>query len=240
VSSAGAVRIIRQAKERGVKVTAETAPQYLLLTDEALRGFETSYKVNPPLRSAEDVAAVRAGLRDGTIDVVFARPPFDLAHVDVALLYRERIVAVLSEDHPLAAAPSIRIRDIAGETLLLWDRHMMPVLHDRILNAYASAGVRPKTLPTPEVGPHNHAGLMLVASGKGIYLCIGVPLTSPQPAGGIAVVPVSDPEATIDVCIAWRKGETSQKILRFLDCVWKTFPQPTVEATAPTASRRAS
>ncbi|HTZ39385.1 MAG TPA: dihydroorotase [Syntrophales bacterium] len=70
VSSTGAVRIIRQAKERGVKVTAETAPQYLLLTDEALKGFETSYKVNPPLRSAEDVAAVRAGLRDGTIDVI--------------------------------------------------------------------------------------------------------------------------------------------------------------------------
>jgi dihydroorotase len=70
VSSAGSVRIIRQARERGVKVTAETAPQYLLLTDDALRGFETSYKVNPPLRSAEDVAAVRAGLRDGTIDVI--------------------------------------------------------------------------------------------------------------------------------------------------------------------------
>jgi len=70
VSSAGAVRILRQARERGVRVTAETAPQYLLLTDEALKGFDTSCKVNPPLRSAEDVAAVRAGLRDGTIEVI--------------------------------------------------------------------------------------------------------------------------------------------------------------------------
>jgi dihydroorotase len=70
VSSAGAVRIIRQARERGVKVTAETAPHYLLLTDEALKGFETSFKVSPPLRSAGDVAAVRAGLRDGTIEVI--------------------------------------------------------------------------------------------------------------------------------------------------------------------------
>ena len=70
VSSAGAVRIIRQARERGVKVTAETAPHYLLLTDEALKDFGTSFKVNPPLRSAEDVAAVRAGLRDGTIEVI--------------------------------------------------------------------------------------------------------------------------------------------------------------------------
>jgi dihydroorotase len=70
VSSAGAVRIIRQARERGVRVSAETAPHYLLLTDEALKGFDTSCKVNPPLRSAEDVAAVRAGLRDGTIEVI--------------------------------------------------------------------------------------------------------------------------------------------------------------------------
>ena len=64
------MRIIRQARERGVKVTAETAPHYLLLTDEALKDFGTSFKVSPPLRSAEDVAAVRAGLRDGTIEVI--------------------------------------------------------------------------------------------------------------------------------------------------------------------------
>jgi dihydroorotase len=70
VSSAGAVRIIRQARERGVKVTAETAPHYLLLNDEDLKGYDTAYKVNPPLRSAEDVAAVRSGLRDGTIEVI--------------------------------------------------------------------------------------------------------------------------------------------------------------------------
>jgi dihydroorotase len=70
VSTAGAVRLIREAKARGVRVTAETAPHYFSLTDEAIRTFDTNAKVYPPLRGAEDVAAVRQGLHDGTIDLI--------------------------------------------------------------------------------------------------------------------------------------------------------------------------
>ncbi len=70
VSTAGAVRLIREAKARGVCVTAETAPHYFSLTDEAVRGFDTNAKVYPPLRGADDVTAVREGLRDGTLDVI--------------------------------------------------------------------------------------------------------------------------------------------------------------------------
>jgi dihydroorotase len=70
VSTAGAVRMVRDAKARGVRVTAETCPHYFLLTDEAVRGYNTLAKMNPPLRSADDIAAIRAGLADGTIDVI--------------------------------------------------------------------------------------------------------------------------------------------------------------------------
>lgn len=70
VSTAGAVEIIRQAKARGVKVTAEVTPHHLTLTDEAVRGFDTNTKVNPPLRTADDIKALIAGLQDGTIDVI--------------------------------------------------------------------------------------------------------------------------------------------------------------------------
>jgi len=70
VSTKGAIRIIRNAKARGVKVTCETAPHYFSLTDEAVRGYETNAKMNPPLRSAEDVASIKAGLKDGTIDAI--------------------------------------------------------------------------------------------------------------------------------------------------------------------------
>ncbi len=70
VSTAECVRLIREAKARGIRVTAETAPHYFTLTDEAVREFDVHAKVNPPLRGVEDVAAVREGLRDGTIDVI--------------------------------------------------------------------------------------------------------------------------------------------------------------------------
>jgi dihydroorotase len=70
VSTKGSVRIVREAKARGVKVTCETAPHYFSLTDDAVRGYNTNAKMNPPLREADDVAAIKAGLADGTIDAI--------------------------------------------------------------------------------------------------------------------------------------------------------------------------
>jgi dihydroorotase len=70
VSSLGAVRILREAKSRGIAVTAEVTPHHLLLTHAALLGYDTGCKVNPPLREGEDVAAVREALADGTIDCI--------------------------------------------------------------------------------------------------------------------------------------------------------------------------
>jgi dihydroorotase len=70
LSTAGAVDIVREAKARGVRVTAEVTPHHLLLTDEKALGYDARFKVNPPLRSQEDVLAVRAGLSDGTIEIV--------------------------------------------------------------------------------------------------------------------------------------------------------------------------
>ena len=70
VSTAGSVRLIREAKKRGLKVTAETAPHYFTLTDESLQGYDTNFKINPPLRCPDDLAAIKEGLADGTLDVI--------------------------------------------------------------------------------------------------------------------------------------------------------------------------
>jgi dihydroorotase len=70
VSTASGVRMIREAKARGVKVTAETCPHYFTLTEEACLGYDTNAKMNPPLRTQQDVAAVIDGLRDGTLDMI--------------------------------------------------------------------------------------------------------------------------------------------------------------------------
>jgi dihydroorotase len=70
VSTAGAVALIREAKRRGVKVTAEAAPHHFTLTDEALKDYDTNAKVNPPLRTLADLNAVRQGLKDGSLDAI--------------------------------------------------------------------------------------------------------------------------------------------------------------------------
>ncbi|HVM21262.1 MAG TPA: dihydroorotase [Egibacteraceae bacterium] len=70
VSTAGAVELIRQAKQRGVRVTAEAAPHHFTLTEDNATTYDPVYKVNPPLRGKEDIEAIRAGLADGTIDAI--------------------------------------------------------------------------------------------------------------------------------------------------------------------------
>ncbi len=70
VSTVGSVRMVREAKARGVPVTAEACPHHFSLTDEAVRSFNANAKMNPPLRTDEDVQAIKDGLRDHTIDIV--------------------------------------------------------------------------------------------------------------------------------------------------------------------------
>jgi dihydroorotase len=70
VSTAGSVEILRDAKRKGLRVTAEVCPHHLLLTHDLAASYDPVFKVNPPLRTAQDVAALRAGLVDGVIDVV--------------------------------------------------------------------------------------------------------------------------------------------------------------------------
>lgn len=90
VSTAGSVEVIRWAKAQGIDVTAEVTPHHLILTTDLLAGYDPTYKVNPPLRPAEDVEALRAALADGTIDAVatdhapHARHDKEHAFVDAA------------------------------------------------------------------------------------------------------------------------------------------------------------
>ena len=70
VSTEGSVNMIRDAKSRGINVTAETCPHYFSITEESVMGYDTNCKVNPPLRTERDVSAIKGGLKDGTIDVI--------------------------------------------------------------------------------------------------------------------------------------------------------------------------
>lgn len=107
VSTEGSVRIIREAKERGINVTAETCPHYFSITEKAVEGYNTNAKVNPPLRTDKDVNAIKQGLKDGTIDVIatdhaphhrdeklkeFDRSPSGISGLETALSLSLRLV----------------------------------------------------------------------------------------------------------------------------------------------------
>ncbi|TAL23891.1 MAG: dihydroorotase [Nitrospirae bacterium] len=70
VSTEGSVRLVRQAKGRGINVTAETCPHYFSIMEDAVKGYNTNAKVNPPLRTKKDIEAIKQGLKDGIIDVI--------------------------------------------------------------------------------------------------------------------------------------------------------------------------
>ena len=137
LSSRRSIELVRQAKQRGVRVTCETCPHYFTLTDEAVRGYETRAKVNPPLKTADDVTAIIEGLRDGTIDTIatdhaphaawkkaaeFDQAPFGLVGLETALALA--ITQLIEPGHltwpqlveKMARQPA-RVLGIAGGTL---------------------------------------------------------------------------------------------------------------------------
>ncbi len=116
VSTAGSVRLIRDAKMRGLRVTAETAPHYFTLTDECLQDYDTSYKVNPPLRSATDIAAIKEGLADGTIDALACdHAPHARTDKEVEFAYAANGISGLETSLGLSL-------NLVHEGILTWER----------------------------------------------------------------------------------------------------------------------
>jgi len=126
ISTAGSVRMVREAKGRGIHVTAEACPHHFLLTEELVRGYNTHAKMNPPLRTWTDVQAIKEGLRDGTIDVIatdhaphatqekqqdFTEAPFGIVGLETALpltlgLVEEGILSLEQAVQKLTSAPA--------------------------------------------------------------------------------------------------------------------------------------
>lgn len=131
VSTAGSVRLIREAKSRGVPVTAEVTPHHFTLTDLAVEGYSTATKVNPPLRGEADVAAIREAIADGTIDVIatdhaphttedkdveYDRAPFGIVGLETAvgLVWTELVGKGVISPARAVAMMTVRPAEILG------------------------------------------------------------------------------------------------------------------------------
>ena len=102
ISTAGSVALIREAKKRGIPVSAETAPHYFTLNEELVSTFDPVYKVNPPLRRPEDIEAIKAGLGDGTIDVIASdHAPHSAVEKDLEFEYAANGIIGLESSLPL-------------------------------------------------------------------------------------------------------------------------------------------
>jgi len=165
-------------------------------------------------------------LRERSIDVGFLRPPVDSSHLQSELLFKEQFLVFLKKSNPLAKRRKLRLKQIAHEPLLLNKPSVSTGVYDKALDLYKRAGITPTVIHT-DTAPYEEAGTVLVTSGKGIYLGVGAVLGHPELGSGVAVVPLDEPDATIEVHAAWRKNEKSQAVLAFLNSVrrvLKGFP----------------
>jgi dihydroorotase len=147
VSTLGAVRILREAKSRGIAVTAEVTPHHLLLTDQKLIGYDTACKVNPPLRETEDLLALREALADGTIDCIATD------HAPHSPLEKD---CVLGD-----AAPGMIGLELCVPLMLgLVDKGILPM--HRMVDALTRAPARIVGLAAPTIAEGAPANLTLV------------------------------------------------------------------------------
>jgi dihydroorotase len=147
LSTSGAARAVREAKARGVPVTAEVTPHHLLLTHEALLGYDTACKVNPPLREPEDIEALRRALADGTIDCIATD------HAPHGILDKQVEFA--------EAAPGMIGLELCLPLLLgLVREGALPLA--RLIDALTAAPARVVGLPAPRIKEGVRADLVLV------------------------------------------------------------------------------
>jgi len=190
ISSLGAVRLIREAKSRGLRVSAEVTPHHLLFTDEYLLSYDTYCKVNPPLREAEDLDALREALADGTIDCIATdhAPHTDLekdcefeaasvginglesAIASMFQLVRDGVVKPMRLVETLSTAPARLLPDYEGGSLKVGRRADVTILDPAAQWILDKEALRSKSHNTPLLGRElTGRPVMTIVGGKIVY-----------------------------------------------------------------------
>lgn len=119
ISSKSSVELVRQAKKKGIKVTAEVTPHHFTLTDDNLKTFDTNFKMNPPLRSKEDVEAMIEGLKDGTIDCIASdHAPHSIEEKEMEFIYAPNGIVGLETQIGLTISELVKKKHISFEQMI--------------------------------------------------------------------------------------------------------------------------
>ncbi|MGK4004324.1 dihydroorotase [Sorangium sp. So ce1036] len=190
VSSLGAVRILREAKSRGIPVTAEVTPHHLTLTDAAVIGYDTACKVNPPLREQADVDALREALADGTIDAIATdhaphstlEKDCEFAEASPGLIGLELVVPVLLDLVRAGALPlgrlvdaltraPARVASLAAPTIKAGARAELCLVDPNLTFVLDPARLRSKSKNTPLLGRQLTGRVkMTLAAGRVVFV----------------------------------------------------------------------
>jgi len=119
ISSKNSVEIVRQAKKKGIKVTAEVTPHHFSLTDDNLKTFDTNFKMNPPLRTKDDVEAIIEGLKDGTIDCIASdHAPHSIEEKEMEFIYAPNGIIGLETQIGLAISELVKKKHLTLEQMI--------------------------------------------------------------------------------------------------------------------------
>jgi len=164
-------------------------------------------------------------LVEGEVDVGFLRPPIDSVHLDSELLFEEDLVVHVSKSNPLAKRKSLRVKDLINEPLFLPGHRVSTGLYGKTLELYRKAGVTPNVIHVPmEPTPHGDMQTILLASRQGIFIMPDEIACRPAAGCQVVAIPLDEPDAQVEVRMAWRKFEKSTAVLAFMASARRVFP----------------
>jgi dihydroorotase len=184
ISTVRSVELIRDAKKKGLQVTCDVAVHHLLLTDEALAGFDSQYKVKPPLRTKKDVSALIKGLKDGTIDaIVTQHTPHEVEFKDVEFEVAEFGIIALQTAFSIALQAGLdlelivqkmavnprRILNIEAAIITEGKKAELTLLDTDITWEYTKQNNRSKSYNSPFIGQNLKGKALLVCNNNHLY-----------------------------------------------------------------------
>jgi dihydroorotase len=184
ISTARSVELIREAKRKGIEVTCDVAAHHLVLTDESLLDFDSLYKVKPPLRTADDVAALVTGLKDGTIDAIVSQhTPHEIEFKDVEFEVAEYGMVGLQTAFSLALKAglpaeliveklSINPREILGVELPVIaenEKANLVIFDTEVEWEYTAANNKSKSANSPYIGQRLKGKVLLTYNNQQIF-----------------------------------------------------------------------